>query len=834
MAAHIFLRLIPALAFTVAISGCGSGNSGGGGGGGGGGLSIAAVSPSSQMISTTRGTGTLALQVLGKNFTQQSQVLVDGQPATSTTFEDSNTLRALVDVTYSAFLGVHQFTVQEGASISNAAAFTLYTPQQGPLVMQAVPGYFVGVEDDPTYLAAGDLNGDGYADVVMQGPVNNSQGSLAILYGQSDGSLSAPQYLPGVAPQSVAIGDVDGNGTADVVMLSGANPSGIALSILLGDGHGNFQPVPSQQAFAGNFPGPPQLFDVDGDGKPDVVASVQAPAGITNTLIWFRNLGGGTFAAPVVLTSSVAGDNTNFAVADLNGDGRPDILYTVYNPLPSAEFIHTLTNQGNGQFTDTITPGLNGLTGVFTVIDFDLDGKPDLVLQQQSPSGGIVLSAFAGNGDGSFTKVSSSTVKPPVAYEPFQLVVGDFDHDGFPDLAGVDGETEPSHIVYLFGDGKGNFSPVNVVGPMGWFQIAAADINGDGIPDVITPDRFNVVSVSLGRTDRNFPSLLPLTPATSAPPSLGDINGDGLPEILIGGDSFFGVPGTVYLNQGNGAFQLAGHTAQGAYALADLTGRGLVDLIGGNAANLMIWPNNGTLGFTSAPIPIPPPVQGSFAVADMDHDGKPDIVEIGGILYGNGSYQFTPLATSQTYGTYAIGDFNGDGRLDIASDTFVFLNTGNRTFSTVSAGAGAPNLSQGSIPVVADFNGDGYDDIAIAWPQTSGVFIYYSRGDGTFYLGAILDTVGLVGGLPGAWATAVGDFDGDGRPDIAVGLADTQQVVVFFNQGNGQFTRAFFASGASTIGLASGDLVHKGKPDLVIANFNVSFRPPNVNVMFHK
>jgi FG-GAP-like repeat len=152
----------------------------------------------------------------------------------------------------------------------------------------------------------------------------------------------------------------------------------------------------------------------------------------------------------------------------------------------------------------------------------------------------------------------------------------------------------------------------------------------------------------------------------------------------------------------------------------------------------------------------------------------------------------------------------------------------------VNAGAGAPNLSQGSIPVVADFNGEGCDDIAIVWPQTSGVFIYYSRSDGTFYLGAILDTVGLVGGLPGASAATFGDFDGDRRPDIAVGLADTQQVVVFFNWGNGQFARAFFASGASAIGLASADLVQKGKTDLVIANYNLSFRPPNVNVMFHK
>jgi len=831
MGTRTFFRLVCIFAGAIVLSGCGGGNSAGGGGGGGGtSPSIEAVSPSTEMISDTTGSGTLLFNVIGRNFTQQAQVLIDGQEATSTTYVDANTLQATENVTYHTFLGTHQFTVQDGSSTSNQSAFTLYTPQQGPLVMGAVPGYAVGLESNPSFIAAADLNGDGYADVVTQGPVNNFQGSLAILYGQADGSLAPPQYLPGITPYSLAIGDVDGNGTADLVALT----SNCTLNIYLGDGHGNFQEVSGGPGFNGNYPGQPQLADLDGDGKPDVVVSVQAPTGGHNIVIWFKNLGGGNFAAPAVLTSNAAGDNTSIAVADVNGNGRPDIMYAIASSTPSTEFIHTLVNQGNGQFVDTLTPGLNGVTGVFNTLDFNLDGKPDLVVQVLLPAGGIALHAFSGNGDGSFSSAATTTLSPPLAYEPLQFVSGDFDHDGFPDLAGVDGETEPSHILYLFGNGRGNFTPVNVVGPMGWFELAAADINGDGIPDVVTPDRFNVVSVALGRADRNFPSLLPLTPATSAPPSLGDINGDGLPEILVAGDSFNQVPGTVYLNQGNGVFELGAYTNQGGYMLADLTGRGVVDLIGGNDANLIIWPNNGTLDFSSSPVTVPPPVEGNFTVADMDGDGHPDIVELGGILYGNSAYQFTAIALPDPFETYAIGDFQGDGRLDIASDTFVFLNQGKRNFKAIEAGAGAPNLSQGSIPVVADFNGDGYADIAIVWPQNAGVFVYYSRGDGTFYLGAILDTVDLVGGLPGVWAIATGDFDGDGHPDIAVGLQNTQQVVIFFNQGNGQYKRAFFASGASTIGLASSALVHKGKPDLVIANYNVDFRPPNVNVMFHK
>lgn len=129
---------------------------------------------------------------------------------------------------------------------------------------------------------------------------------------------------------------------------------------------------------------------------------------------------------------------------------------------------------------------------------------------------------------------------------------------------------------------------------------------------------------------------------------------------------------------------------------------------------------------------------------------------------------------------------------------------------------------------VADFNGDGYDDVALIGPGSAGIEIYYSYGDGTFYAGAQLDAGQLIGDI------AVGDFDGDGRPDIAAALAFSHQAVIFFNQGNGQYTRSFFASGADATQVVSSDLNRNGKQDLVIGNFELSFRPPNVDVVFHK
>ena len=80
----------------------------------------------------------------------------------------------------------------------------------------------------------------------------------------------------------------------------------------------------------------------------------------------------------------------------------------------------------------------------------------------------------------------------------------------------------------------------------------------------------------------------------------------------------------------------------------------------------------------------------------------------------------------------------------------------------------------------------------------------------------------------------VGDFNGDGQIDLAVGLAGSEQGCILFNAGGGRFTRSFFASGASAVAMTASDLNRNGKTDLVIGNFVFDFAPPNVNVVFHK
>jgi FG-GAP-like repeat/Abnormal spindle-like microcephaly-assoc'd, ASPM-SPD-2-Hydin len=230
------------------------------------------------------------------------------------------------------------------------------------------------------------------------------------------------------------------------------------------------------------------------------------------------------------------------------------------------------------------------------------------------------------------------------------------------------------------------------------------------------------------------------------------------------------------------------------------------------------------------------PAVGTFPVAvtvgDFNGDGKLDLAVVNNIdgtasiLLGNGDGTFTPAAGSPVAvgsqpTSLAVGDFNGDGKLDLAvviecdgcqtGNVAIFLGNGDGTFSTGST------TSVGDVPesmVVGDFNGDGKLDLAVANWQTNNLTILLGNGDGTFSTGS----TPAVGVNP--VSLAVGDFNGDGRLDLAVANQGGSNSILLGN-GDGTFTQAAgspLAVNGSPRSVVVGDFNGDGKLDVAFLN----------------
>jgi hypothetical protein len=453
----------------------------------------------------------------------------------------------------------------------------------------------------------------------------------------------------------------------------------------------------------------------------------------------------------------------------------------------------------------------------------------------------VAAQVFFGQGNGTFIAGPATTMEAN-AFQTFQLVVGDFDHDGNLDIAGENGDTEPGHVVILWGDGTGNFARQQINGPQG-FSLCTADVNGDGIPDILVPDRFGIISVILGQNNRTFPSPSSFTPNLAGPLSAGDVNGDHALDLLAPGS---GTPpnqpgevtGNLYLNNGSGQFGFAGNgnpPSQG-FVLADLNGDGLADLIGSDGTNILIWPGTGNPNFSGSNLVVIAPPAGmaflapALQIADMDGDGRPDLVMPNVVLYNNGNFSFSaaPITFGYTNSPFVIGDFNHDGLLDIAMGAFTLLGQPNRTFRQVTPNG--LNMTNGNFAAVGDLNGDGFPDIVIGG-NSYPLVIEYGKGDGTFYEQSALPSGP---GSDFSQSIAVVDVNGDGRPDIVACLFLSEQCVIYTNDGQGGFQRSYFASGANSVDLLVANFKGNGTPGLAITNYTVDYRPPNFLIVLEK
>lgn len=388
------------------------------------------------------------------------------------------------------------------------------------------------------------------------------------------------------------------------------------------------------------------------------------------------------------------------------------------------------------------------------------------------------------------------------------------------------------------------------------------------VPAGQPPDQISSMSVSTGAEQQGMSPLALTLPSFVAVRTYGlgycvqcrvvvaDVNLDGKPDFVVVNDNGpYAYPSRtsveVLLGNGDGIFQPAvsydaGPSGGVSVAVADVNSDGKPDLVVGNLYFTGVFLGNGDgtfqpmINLTSG--------GGYVAIADLNGDGFPDLVVNSSVLVGNGDGTFQNPVFYESGGNnvdgVAIADLNHDGKADLvvtnkdSNNVGVLLGKGDGTFQQVVT----YDLAYGSCcsPVVADVNGDGKPDLVISSGFTVSVLL--GNGDGTFQP-AVTTATGASGPLPGVGSqfplsVAVADVNGDGKPDLLVPNRNTtgpNGVLLLLGNGDGTFQAAMFydSGGEWPEAVATADVTRDGKSDLVVVNETTPNGGGNVGVLLN-
>lgn len=629
-------------------------------------------------------------------------------------------------------------------------------PQSGPRTF--VPGRVVPLPYAASVVRTADLDGDAWLDVIVAFAPRDS--GIMVLLDAASPAAPPPYRLPkpGWVSGCVAT-DLDGDGLVD---LSGINGNELSGFLFPGDGNGGFGPridfpteggtlldvvdfdglhgpdllygsylngarrvvqlangpvsfpLPATEIDRAAIYAPGTVADVNGDGAPDVITTPVQPSYLTAHL----NDGAGGFGPSPRFPSL---DNRSpVAAGDFDEDGDLDLVRGT-----ESGWIEVHPNNGDGTFGP---PGSEGIGAVkqLRLTDFDLDGEIDAVGVGSSRSGNWVLTRLRGHGDGTFT-IADSLV---LAYEAVDIEVGKFNLDAWPDLFVLRGGSD---AVLVIPGGPGPLAaPIAVPLSSGPGEIALGDVDGDLDDDILLPAFQGVGGIRTLINDGAGYQTGPFTPCFwPARIAVGHMNGDGVLDAVIGTSSAV----AVLTGTATGAFTPGPNqsiTPGNFYDLKIRTidGNATNDVLVTAADNMWMFPGNGN-GTLSPPIAMTSQLAGhtptSFDFGDVDRDGDDDLfIRFYHYYYDNAN--LVGLMLAQGGGTFAnpivygagwltgppqAGDVNHDHRADfiVPTDSWVFRGGGQ-----VIAMLARPTSLVGVEPAVPAAGGAKFA-IRKAWPN---------------------------------------------------------------------------------------------------------------------
>ncbi|MEW5925122.1 MAG: FG-GAP-like repeat-containing protein [Candidatus Zixiibacteriota bacterium] len=659
---------------------------------------------------------------------------------------------------------------------------------------------------------AADLDNNGALDIIA---INYYGTVLYIFQGHEHGRFTLLQTLELSTYYSdklfeVTAGDVDGDGFADVILASEFNDN-TYMTILLNNGDGTVSETPVNYPID-NDGTAIVTFDIDEDDDLDIAMATTYHVSV------FLNNGDGTFAPRIDYS---CGDSWNYGLdmGDFNGDSYIDLLTSNYN----VDSLRVLINDGNGAFTSVVSLGcyhaldviavdvdLNNFCDIVAVTypgeivifpgngdgtfsdsvvypagnrcnavndaDFDQDGYPDLVVNGNAS---LTVSVFLNDGTGSFNAGSVALADPGNS-----VMVGDIDQDDYPDIIVPNNFEGSGRIMIMTNDQNGEFpmfEKFDCGGNTNAQGICAADFDGDDNIDLaIAGGSGNEIIVAYNN-DGLFE--VDSTYAVGTMPYYiiaADLNNDNSPDLVTANHNSDNI--SVQMNDGNGKFNEVPvqYTAgDGPYFVAAglFDNDDYLDLAVSNeySDNVSVLLNNGDGTFASAVNYDAGGGPHAIALDDFNDDGQADLVIADydqwpykmTMLLGVGDGTFIPGTdipmTCNNEGVVPL-DFSNDGIPDLVAfhDEYALLffeNNGDGTFAEPDSMRiyGSPYLI-----FKADINADEYEDVCLAHYFWGMISVFLNSGNGYFYDPQHYNISDY------SRPACAADFDNDGDPDIAV------------------------------------------------------------------